>query len=91
MFEQIYSNIDKYLSDFARGAVQYSTMLVGIKLCMDSGKLAGAPLTDLFKVFDCRNHELLIAKLEAYCFDLSSLKYIYSYLSIYQIGNIVLK
>ena len=48
---------------------------------MDGGKLAGALLTDLSKAFDCLNHELLIAKLEAYGFDQSSLSYIYSYLS----------
>ena len=52
------------------------------KKAMDSGKLAGALLTDLSKAFDCLNHELLIAKLEAYGFDNSSLRYIiYSYLS----------
>ena len=48
---------------------------------MDSGKLVGALLTDLSKAFDCLNHELLIAKLEAYGFDNPSLRYIYSYLS----------
>ena len=46
---------------------------------IDNGKLAGALLTDLSKAFDCLNHELLIAKLEAYGFDQSSLSYIYSY------------
>ena len=48
---------------------------------IDSGKLAGALLTDLSKAFDCLNHELLIAKLEAYGFNQLSLSYIYSYLS----------
>ena len=48
---------------------------------MDNGKPAGALLTDLSKAFDCLNHELLIAKLETYGFDQSSLSYIYSYLS----------
>ena len=38
-------------------------------------------LTDLSKAFDCINHELLIAKLEAYGFDNDSLGYIYSYLT----------
>ena len=48
---------------------------------MDNGEIAAALLTDLSKAFDCLNHELLIAKLEAYGFDNSSLRYIYSYLS----------
>ena len=51
------------------------------KKAVDNGKVAGALLTDLSKAFDCLNHELLIAKLEAYGFDQSSLEYIYSYLS----------
>ena len=48
---------------------------------LDNGKIAGALLTDLSKAFDCLHHELLIAKLEAYGFDQSSLSFIYSYLS----------
>ena len=86
--DQISLYIDKYLSpflcDFHEG---YSTqhcltvMLDRWKKAIDSGKLAGALLTDLSKAFDCLNHELLIAKLEAYEFDQSSLNYIFSYLS----------
>ena len=41
----------------------------------------GALLTDLSKAFDCLNHELLIAKLEAYGFENNALNYIYNYLS----------
>ena len=44
-------------------------MLECWKKAMDKGKVAGALLTDLSKSFDCINHELLIAKLEAYGFD----------------------
>ena len=88
MFDQISVYIDKYLSPFLCGFRKgYSTqhclmvMLDKWHKAIDSGKFAGALLTDLSKAFDCLNHELLIAKLEAYGFDLSSLSYIYSYLS----------
>ena len=47
---------------------------------MDNGGAFGALLTDLSKAFDCLPHELLIAKLDAYGFDKSSLKLIHSYL-----------
>ena len=88
MFNQISLYIDKYLSPFLCGFRKgYSTqhcltaMLDSWKKAMDSGNLAGALLTDLSKAFDCLNHKLLIAKLEAYGFDQSSLNYIFSYLS----------
>ena len=47
---------------------------------VDGGGQAGALLTDLSKVFDCIDHELLIAKLYAYSFDKNSLYFINSYL-----------
>ena len=56
-------------------------MLERWRKALDKSKLAGALLTDLSKAFDCLNHGLLIAKLEAYGFDHKSLSYINSYLS----------
>ena len=41
---------------------------------------AGAILTDLSKAFDCLNHDLLIAKLNAYGFSIDALKFTRSYL-----------
>ena len=37
-------------------------------------------MTDLSKAFDYVPHDLLIAKLEAYGFDNSTIRYVYSYL-----------
>ena len=42
---------------------------------------AGVVLLDLSKAFDTVNHELLIAKLQTYGFDMQSLKTVMSYLS----------
>ena len=88
MYNQIYSYVDKYLSPFLFGFRKgFSTlhclmvMINKWNKAMDQGKFAGSLLTDLSKAFDCLNHELLIAKLEAYGFGNESLAYIYSYLS----------
>ena len=88
MYEPIYSYVDKYLSPslfgFRKGfSTEYCliVMLEKWKKAMDQGKFAGSFLTDLSKAFDCLNHELLIAKLEAYGFEKESLTYVYSYLS----------
>ena len=43
--------------------------------------MCGALLTDLSKAFDCFDHELLIAKLNAYGFSLTALKLVHNYLS----------
>ena len=49
--------------------------------CVDKGKAFGALLTDLSKAFDCLDHELLIAKLNACRFNLPALRLIHDYLS----------
>ena len=88
MFRQISSSMDSYLSKqqcgFRKGySTQYCllVMLEKWKNAVDKGKCFGALLTDLSKAFDCLSHELLIAKLHAYDFELSALKLIQSYLS----------
>ena len=49
-------------------------------LCLKNGN--DRPLlTDLSKAFDCLDHELLIAKLNAYGFSLPALKLVHDYLS----------
>ena len=62
---------------------QQHYLLVLIEKCrkvLDKAGLAGLLLTDLSKVFDCIDHELLIAKLHAYGFDIKFLRLIHSYL-----------
>ena len=53
-----------------------------IKQARDNNNVFAAVLTDLSKVFDCINHELLIAKLNVYGFDSPSLRFISAYLKI---------
>ena len=56
-------------------------MLETWKRSVDKGKVFGALLTDLLKAFDCLDHELLTAKLNAYGFRLPALRLINDYLS----------
>ena len=48
---------------------------------VDYGGAFGALVTDLFKAFDCIQHDLFIAKLEAYGFQTNALNFAYDYLS----------
>ena len=87
MYDPIFQYIEKYLSPYLFGYRKgHSTqqcllvMLEMWKKALDERKVVGAILTDLSKAFDCLSHDLLIAKLEAYGFDKSALKFIYNYL-----------
>ena len=55
-------------------------MLELCKEVLDKGKSVDAIFMELSKAFDTLNHDLLIAKLEAYGFSENYLNYIQSYL-----------
>ena len=80
-FEEIFS---KYLCGFRKG---YSTQTALIRLlqkwqsCLDQKGVIGTVLIDLSKAYDCIQHNLLLAKLEAYGFSRKSIKLLKSYLS----------
>ena len=89
MQKQMISHIEKFLSPYLCGYrkgfnAQHAliSMIETWKKCLDGvGGFAGAVLMDLSKAFDTINHELLIAKLEAYGFEESALLTIQSYLT----------
>ena len=80
--------VNTFLSPFLCGyrkdfSVEYALvyMVEKWKKALDRGGVAGGVLMDLSKAFDTINHELLIAKLEAYGFHKNSLEIMLSYLS----------
>ena len=55
-------------------------LLENWKQSLDNQKFVGTVLMDLSKAFDCIPHDLLIAKMHAYGFNIDSLKIFFSYL-----------
>ena len=88
MFKQISEYFEPISSKFQCGfRTGYSAqhcllaMLERWKSAVDNKKTFGALLTELSKAFDCLSHDLLLAKLNAYGFNLPALRLIQSYLS----------
>ncbi|XP_057310198.1 uncharacterized protein LOC130648176 [Hydractinia symbiolongicarpus] len=87
MYDQIYTFFEPLFSKlqfgFRKGHSSQQCLISMIekwKNSLDKGGTFGALLTDLSKAFDCIPHELLLAKLHAYGFDMNSLLFIESYL-----------
>ena len=69
--------------DFRKGYSSQHCLIALIekwKKSLNSKGTFGALLTDLCKSFDCIPHELMIAKFDAYGFDLKSLTLVFNYL-----------
>ena len=84
MCEYIEKFLSFYLCGFRKGyntQLCLTVMIERWRKAIDDGKIPGALLTDLSKAFDCINHDLIIAKLNAYGFSKNSLRFIRSYLS----------
>ena len=88
MYNQISLYFDSVFSKFQCGFrkgfnAQHCllTMVEKWRKTLDEGGETGAVLTDLSKAFDCIDHNLLIAKLNAYGFEKRLLEFIHSYLT----------
>ena len=69
---------------FRKGYSAQQCLLLMIDKCkkvLDNEGAFGELLTDLSKAFDCILHDLIIAKLEAYDFQIDSLRLVHDYLS----------
>ena len=93
MQRQISHYFENYLSPYLCGyrkgfnaqhaliTLIFITLIEKWKISLDKHGYAGAILMDLSKAFDTLNHELLLAKLNAYGFSTSALMLIKSYLT----------
>lgn len=79
MYDQIYTFFEPLFSKlqfgFRNGHSSQQCLINMIekwKNSLDKGGTFGALLTDLPKAFDCIPHEVLLAKLHAYGFDMNS-------------------
>ena len=85
VFSKVYEKIDPYVTGFLSSFIstyrkRYSSNHVILRLIeewkrnLDNKKFVGAVLMDLSNAFDCIPHDLLIAKMSAYGFDLKRRK-----------------
>ena len=76
--------LSKYQCGFRKGFNEQYCLLAMTekwKKSVDNQNVFGALLMDLFKEFDCLSHDLIIAKLNSYGFNLTGLNLIHNYLT----------
>ena len=76
--------LSKYQCGFRKGCNASNCLLAMIekwKKVVNNGNAFGVLLTDVSKAFDCLPHDLTIAKLNSYGFNLTALNLIYHYLT----------
>ena len=79
----IKSFLSPYLCGYRKGLNSQHALISLIERCrksLDNKGYEGAVLMDLSKALDTLNHDLLIAKLHAYGFDMKTLKLLHTYL-----------
>ena len=88
IYNQIYPYFDTLFSKlqygFRRGFNAQHCLLAMIenwRKTLDKGGETGTVLTDLSKAFDCIDHNVLIAKLDAYGSEKQSIAFLHSYLT----------
>ena len=80
----INSFLSPYLCGYRKGFNSQHALISLIETWrknLDNKSYGGVVLMDLSKAFDTLNHDLLIAKLHAYGFDIKTLKLVHSYLT----------
>ena len=88
MYNQIYPYFDMLFSKFQCGFRKcfnaqdcLLAMIEKWRKTLDKGGETGAVLTDFSKAFECIDHNLLIAKLNAYGFEKQSIDFLHLYLT----------
>ena len=71
--------IIKSIRMFIQCSTNFSMGFEKLRKTVDAGGGIGAVFTNLSKAFDCTDHNLLIAKLDAYGFQKISIDFNYSY------------
>ena len=84
ILEQMNGHLSKNLCGYRKGfSTQHAliSMTERIRKSLDEKGFSASVLMDLSKAFDCMDHELLLAKLDAYGYSKGAIKMIHSYLN----------